>query len=388
MIFFIAAGSCSVISFTWEPLPPALLSVLPGACMAAKQLRDVAALTGGIGGPYFSIASQLDLLDVCHLDTTCRMLRSMHSSSVWMAVGKQTFLGVELAWWNRGLGSQPFIDTNFNCKLNWNWKLRCEHFHAQLQTFSRPVLGRQITTVRNQDQVSYCRCTLQTEVLAHAGSSVYIELKVMQNADNLSLAVVDHKKGFTSVTFSPELGGVIIERQREDAVPGGNHAQFLPAAPFGHKFTGTMGVYLKDGRLAFFRQWSTECLNALRLATAVGTVVVPIDEGWRLAAIAALEVDFPRDAIIRAADEEFEKVRARAEATECVTSAGGMTGEPCWETTGFCTTLWWARTAKLSICVAFRDAGEYQVQILKVGRQPPIIPDESRRASGLLRNFF
>ncbi len=123
-------------------------------------------------------------------------------------------------------------------------------------------------------------------------SSIYIDFKVMQNADNLSLAVVDTPAAgdnFTSVTFSPELGGVIIERQSEDAVPGGNHAQFLPAAPSDHKFTGTMGVYLKDGRIAFFRKWSTECLTALRLATAVGTDVLPIDEGWRLevAAIAA-----------------------------------------------------------------------------------------------------
>ncbi len=52
------------------------------------------------------------------------------------------------------------------------------------------------------------------------------------------------------------------------ALVSGLRAGFLPAAPDGHRFEGTLGIYLKDGRIAFIRCWSTECMQLLRVAAA------------------------------------------------------------------------------------------------------------------------
>jgi hypothetical protein len=367
-------------------------------------LRDVAELAGGTGGPYFIIASQLDLLDLCQLDTTCGMLRAMHSPSVWKAAGEASFLAIELAGWNRRVGSEPFIRRT-TMKLRHqvnpevNWKTRCRFFHAQLQTFSMKTfsmnIGRQISTVRLDDELAYCRCILQTGVLAqHAGISVYVEFNVIRNDDNLSLALVDSPgagKNFTSVTFSPELGAVIIERQNV-AVPGGNSAHFLPAAPGGHKFEGKMGIYVKDGRVAFFRRWAQHSLDALRNLAAVGTDHAPIDKLWHLATQEDYDLAFwTEHADVEEGGAHADTMEciasAHADSMECIASAGGLTGEPAWETTGFCTTLWWARSQRLSICIAFRDKGEYDLHTSKVGRQPPIIFDERLRVPGLVSHF-
>ena len=67
---------------------------------------------------------------------------------------------------------------------------------------------------------------------------------------------------------------------------------------------------------------------------------------------------------------EFEELRWQADLDKRIASGGGFNGMPTWETTGFGTDLWWARSAKLSICITFRDGGDYEVRIARVGRHP------------------
>ena len=128
----------------------------------------------------------------------------------------------------------------------------------------------------------------------------------------------------------------------------------------GTRFTGTLGIFVKDGRIAFFRRWSAECLNTLRAVA-----------DFRSTTFGAFSDD-----------EEDDGVSLRKDALECVAAAThGMppdAAEPAWETTGFCSTFWWATGAKLAMCIAFRDDGPYRVSITKICREPPASPESSR----------
>merc|ERR1712228_149009 len=81
--------------------------------------------------------------------------------------------------------------------------------------------------------------------------------EVIQNPDNLSLAVVDFEAGgHSSVTFSPDTGAVIRERKVRE-VPRkveGSYIQPLEATLPGCRFEGSIGLYLYAGHLAFFRR--------------------------------------------------------------------------------------------------------------------------------------
>ena len=295
------------------------------------SLLDVAGSYCGI-----VVVAHLDLLDLSRLDTCCVQLRATLSSDVsvvWRAAGEQAFLGLELDDWKRRRNiSTPFATARCD------WKARCRYWHESLLQFCCPVVGRLISAWRSRantdtdaNRLAFSRIVVDTNILAH-GAGVYVEFEVMKNCDNLSLAVVDRpvSESFTSVTFSPELGALIMERK------GTLHfssIQFLPAAPDSFKFTGCVGVYFKDGRLAFYRRWSPDISAALRAAAkAKNTDVAPVaaaastdvvaPAGWRpvneedyLQAVAALE--------------EFEELRGRAELDERIASVeGSMASRP------------------------------------------------------------
>ena len=71
---------------------------------------------------------------------------------------------------------------------------------------------------------------------------------------------------------------------------------------------------------------------------ALTAATLPADEqpsGWRLPteedyfrAVATIAADAMGPDYFRAADEDVYEVRAHADAMECVTSGGGMTGTP------------------------------------------------------------
>lgn len=166
--------------------------------------------------------------------------------------------------------------------------------------------------MRHPDEVAYCKCRLRTDLLEHGSEAgVYIEIEVLANPDNLSLAVVDFEAGGrSSVTFSPDTGAVIRERKVREAPRKveGAYIQPLATTPPGRGFEGSMGLLLHAGHLAFFRR-------------------------------------------CRGADGELGQ----------------------WESTGFVTDLAWAEGRRLTPCLAFRDEGPYRVRIARVG-SPPLLP--------------
>merc|ERR1719188_2709660 len=101
-------------------------------------------------------------------------------------------------------------------------------------------------------------CRLRTDILeACAEVGVYLEVQVLANPDNVSLAVVDFEAGgCSSVTFSPDTGAVIRERKIREAPRKveGTYIQPLTTITSGQGFEGSMGLFLHGGRLAFFRR--------------------------------------------------------------------------------------------------------------------------------------
>eukprot|EP00928_Gymnodinium_smaydae_P016195 TRINITY_DN16040_c1_g5_i1.p1 TRINITY_DN16040_c1_g5~~TRINITY_DN16040_c1_g5_i1.p1 ORF type:complete len:480 (+),score=69.05 TRINITY_DN16040_c1_g5_i1:120-1442(+) len=285
-------------------------------------------------GPYMLAGLYLDARSLCQVDVACRMARVLNQSPLgpWRALGCRECHGVELEGDGifdvleqlgdmRSSGPsnnlRPWAGAPANARalkvVRVDWKGRYWRFKKELPTFRPPFVGKEITRVRNPDEVAYCRCMLRADVLSKtATTGVYIEIEVMANPDNLSLAVVDFEAGgHSSVTFSPDTGAVIRERKVRE-VPRkveGAYIQPLAATLPGRRFEGSVALYLFQGHLAFLRRCTSDAAT---------------------------------------------------------THAGR------WETTGFVTDLSWAEGRCLTPCLAFRDEGTYQVKIARVGTSPPL----------------
>jgi hypothetical protein len=198
-------------------------------------------------------------------------------------------------------------------------------------TFCAPFGGPEIVSVAHPDEVAYFRCRLRTDIL-HASHGIYLEVEVLANPDNLSMAVVDFEAGgCSSVTFSPDTGAVIREMKVREAPRKveGAYIQPLPMVPPGRRFHGHMGLYLHEGRLAFLRRCA---------------VSPPVEAG--------------------------------SSAT-----AGPQELGP-WETTGFVSDLGWAKGRRLTPCLAFRDEGAYRVRVVAVGAVPPLDVEKGPEGDG------
>jgi len=287
-------------------------------------------------GPYFVVAMQLDAATLCRADATCRLLNTLNRAHVgpWRALGARTFHGMELE--RDGtfeVGERDDDHDDLARKLTRvDWKGRFSRFRAEIPTFRAPFIGTEIVSVRHPDEVAYCRCRLRTDILDDAADcGVYLEVEVLSNPDNLSLAVVDFEAGGrSSVTFSPDTGAVIRERKVREAPRKveGAYIQPLSTTPPGRRFEGSMGLYLHSGHLAFFRRCSqTDSASA---AAAEG--------------------------------------------------AGAERQLGPWESTGFITDLTWAEGRRLTPCLAFRDEGAYKVRVVKVGSIPPLPAEKTSMA--------
>jgi len=326
--------------------PPCAATPCTAGPQASCHMGSKKALAAGVtntplaalvGGPYFTITSWLESIDLCHVDAACRLLHAQNSlpSGPWFVNGDRTFFGMEL---DTGTGFLAFDHEKTNLgdfspasSGSSSWKARCKLFHDQAPSFSPPFSGPEIMSVEHPDEVAYCRCRIRADLLARRPDrGIYIEIEVLANADNLSLAIVDFEGGGrSSVTFSPETGAVLRERKVRESPRAieGTYIHLLPAAPQGRKFEGSIGLYLAGGHLAFFRRWN----GGIHLL-------------------------------------------------ENVPGNSSNTSPGVWESTGFCTDLKWAQGSRLSMCLAFRDDGAYHVRVAKISISPPLLPKASKEA--------
>lgn len=284
-------------------------------------------------GPYFVVAMKLDAATLCRADATCRLLNRLNRAHVgpWRALGARAFNGMELerdGTFEVTERDDEHDDNNHvSCAASRkltrvDWKGRYSRFRAEVPTFRAPFTGSEIVSVCHPDEVAYCRCRLRTDILDDFSpdSGVYLEVEVLSNPDNISLAVVDFEAGgWSSVTFSPDTGAVFRERKVREAPRKveGAYIQPLSTTPPGRRFEGSMGLYLQNGHLAFFRR--------------------------------------------------------------CAQGENDLEPE-AWESTGFITDLTWAEGRRLTPCLAFRDEGAYKVRVVKVGSRPPLRPVKTKMA--------
>jgi len=297
----LAAVTCGSIHHTMPSMP----------AIGNSMLIDLAE------GPYLHIAAFLNKADLGCVDATCRPLRELNRAhhGSWYMLGVRTFYGLELD----GEGLFQGREQNFHHKQSRvDWKGRYLRFRVEVQTFRAPFNTAEIVEVEQADEIAYSRCKLCTDLLLSSDAGLYMEIDVLANPDNVSLAVVNFDAGgCSSVTFSPDTGAVIRERKvcEEPLKVQGAYIQPLTTITQGQGFEGAIGLFLRKGHLAFFRRHA-----------------VNVEEG-----------------------EEPELGP--------------------WESTGFITDLAWAEGKQLTPCLAFRDEGSYRVRMACVASQPPIMPE-------------
>lgn len=277
------------------------------------------------------IFSHFDATSLGSTDATCRAIRAMNRhTNLWRLVGARKFAGVELEECGPfeqpsrdrlmtttttytktsllsllGLGKKcvpnvcskptPFTGTRRRKDKIWcrkeviNWKLRYATYCKNIKEFRPPFDPIHITSVRTPDEVAYTRCRLRADVLTvDPNISIYLEVDVKANPDNLSLSIVDFDEGGkSSVTFSPDTGAVIKETKVQENPRRVKGSYIQPVKPNFSKFEGKVAIYVKRGMIAFFRKyrdldWESTgfCVN---FDWAKGTLLTPClafrDEG-------------------------------------------------------------------------------------------------------------
>lgn len=306
----------------------------------SSTMADVS-LTELTCGPYFNVASNMDQHDLCQMDATCRLLRKLNCTlGPWRSLGVKVFNGMELEE-RDGIFKfdQDLTSRIGSCKapakksVCIDWKKRYRHFKAEIQKFCAPFEGTEIMDVQNPDEVAYCKCKFYTGIFEKTSADteascvpssrssekgVYLEVEVLSNADNLSLAVADFDNGGkSSVTFSPDTGAVIKETKIQESPRRVKGAYIQPLEPKPDSFEGNMGLFVYKGQIAFFRRWQRK-------------------------------------------DSEKE--------------------EHPWESTGFIIGVSWAEGRRLSPCLAFRNEGSYKVRLSRVDSAPPFWPQKTTEA--------
>jgi len=304
-------------------------------CVVASRDICQLALADLADGPYFNIATQLGVEDLSRADAACRLTRDLNRShgGPWWVMGRRNFTGLELDGDTIFDPAEDEITEGHTTVggrklVRVDWKCRYARFAAEVKMFRTPFSGTEITTVQQADEIAYCCHKLRSDILqARSAIGVYVEVKVLANPDNVSLAVVDFEAGgCSSVTFSPDTGAIIRERKIREAPRKveGTYIQPLTTITSGQGFEGSMGLYLQGGLLAFYRQ-------------------------------------------------HVERERGTEEK-----ATGLQVG--AWECTGFVTDLSWAEGKRLTPCLAFRDVGDYHLRLTRIDAHPPVMPAERKLA--------
>ncbi len=346
-----------------QPPLQSLSPAPPHQSMAASALASL------VGGPWCDVALWLDVKALGRTDATCQQLFNLNSGAPWRNVSARDFFGMECG--SAGL-ALPSPDIG--------WKHKCEVWQRTALSFFN--YGREIHTIRQHDVTVICGCRLRIDLLRiadlerhprnmerrHAPAppsnmegGVYYEVEVVANPDSICIAVCDFDTTIqNTVTFNPETGGVIRERRQhfprgaQDDDPANPSGGGLPCSCKSERIEGEYMVLLPR----------------LGPRTDVG----PHDGGWASWGIREPQCfqGFMGVYVSPTTDVAFFRQHA----------AFGHTVAPCWETTGFCTNLWnkWGlcgdlrKTKRATMCLSFRDRGDYIVKMLKVSKSPPFMP--------------
>jgi hypothetical protein len=234
-----------------------------------------------LGDVYYVVAEQLDANGLRSTDTTCRCFKKMNVS-LWEALGTLSYLGLELP--EDGLfedaAGHSDSDQHPRKRMCVDWRGRFKKFENLVHQFRQPF-GPSISQVESPDEVAYGLCYLRSDILAqHPQRGIYFEVHVSNNADNISLSVVDFDAGGkSSVTFGPMTGAVLRETKVLEHPGVVQGAYIQPLSKQGDKFMGHMGLFIKGGEIAFFRkvtgkEWETTGFIA-DLAWAEGQQLTP-----------------------------------------------------------------------------------------------------------------
>eukprot|EP00397_Hematodinium_sp_SG-2012_P050594 GEMP01058878.1.p1 GENE.GEMP01058878.1~~GEMP01058878.1.p1 ORF type:complete len:339 (+),score=100.35 GEMP01058878.1:124-1140(+) len=245
---------------------------------------------------FFVTASKLDERSLGACDATCRtFLRLNRALGLWRLLGKRRFAGLEIE--ERGTftstaatiagerhsfvrtstanittkptpcghrrhtrdGRVPMFALGHLGEREVDWKLRFAQFAKEMYEFRSPFDPDDISMVASPDEVAYTKVRFRADILmAHPEIAIYMEVDVAANADNLSLAIVDFDEGGkSSVTFSPDTGAVIKETKVQETPRRVKGAYIQPVKPNFTKFEGKVGIYVKNGLIAFFRQYAS-----------------------------------------------------------------------------------------------------------------------------------
>jgi hypothetical protein len=230
---------------------------------------------------YYIVAEQLDASGLRQTDATCKMFKKMNAN-LWEAMGRSVFYGLELPGY--GMFEDPADHNDAEQprrkRLCVDWRGRFRKFGSLVHNFRDPF-GPRICNVEQADEVAYGLCYLRRDILTEKPErGIYFEVDVLNNADNISLSVVDFDDGGkSSVTFGPMTGAVLRETKvlEQPGVVQGAYIQ--PLSKRQEKFMGHMGIYIKNGEIAFFRKvmgepWETTGFIA-DLSWAEGTRLTP-----------------------------------------------------------------------------------------------------------------
>lgn len=241
---------------------------------------------------FYVTASKFDDASLCAIDATCRTFRRLNRTlGLWRLLGIRHFEGLEID--ERGTFTEPSGNGDSRVSRSGNittkptplglrrremafrvfrvpplalanvrdheinWKLRFAQFSREVYEFRSPFDPCNISMVASPDEVAYTKCRFRADILsANPDISIYMEVDVAANADNLSLAIVDFDEGGkSSVTFSPDTGAVIKETKVQETPRRVKGAYIQPVKPNFTKFEGKVGIYVKNGLIAFFRQY-------------------------------------------------------------------------------------------------------------------------------------
>jgi len=213
---------------------------------------------------YYVVAAQLDAAGLRTTDATCKCFKKVNAS-LWEALGTNVYKGLELpddGLFEDAAGSND-SEQQRRKRVCVDWRGRFHKFGALVHQFRKPF-GPNISQVENPDEVAYGLCYLRSDIMTQDPErGIYFEVHVSNNADNISLSVVDFDAGGkSSVTFGPMTGAVLRETKvlEQPGVVQGAYIQ--PLTKQADKFMGHMGLYIKGGEIAFFRkvqggEWET-----------------------------------------------------------------------------------------------------------------------------------